>query len=61
MSSSADCPICATPALPGPLLPFCSARCRDRDLLNWLSDRYALPADGEPGEPDEDRPVDGIK
>jgi len=23
--------------------PFCSRRCRDRDLLNWLGDGYALP------------------
>jgi uncharacterized protein len=26
--------------------PFCSARCRDRDLLNWLEGGYAVP--GEP-------------
>ena len=24
--------------------PFCSSRCRDQDLLNWLDGRYALPA-----------------
>ena len=25
--------------------PFCSRRCADLDLGNWLSDRYSLPAD----------------
>jgi len=24
-------------------MPFCSPRCRDRDLLQWLGDGYALP------------------
>lgn len=23
--------------------PFCSKRCKDRDLLQWLGDGYALP------------------
>jgi endogenous inhibitor of DNA gyrase (YacG/DUF329 family) len=54
MSSSADCPICGTPAPPGPLRPFCSERCRDRDLLNWLSDRYAVPADRDEDEANSD-------
>ncbi len=26
--------------------PFCSAGCKDRDLLNWLGEGYAVP--GEP-------------
>ena len=26
-------------------LPFCSPRCRDRDLLKWLGDGYAIPGD----------------
>jgi hypothetical protein len=34
--------------------PFCSARCRDRDLLNWFSGRYAIPA--QEAEPDLDEP-----
>ena len=37
------CPICGRPAEPG-LRPFCSRRCRDQDLLHWLSGRYAVPA-----------------
>lgn len=32
--------------------PFCSAGCRDRDLLNWLGDGYAVPGD-ELGEADD--------
>jgi uncharacterized protein len=23
--------------------PFCSPRCKDRDLLKWLGDGYAIP------------------
>ena len=25
--------------------PFCSAGCRDRDLLDWLGERHVLPGD----------------
>lgn len=42
-SSRAACPICGRAAEPG-CRPFCSARCRDQDLLNWLDGRYAVPA-----------------
>ena len=50
-SSRRRCPICGkTPS--DALKPFCSARCRDRDLLQWLGDGYALP--GPPAELDED-------
>jgi uncharacterized protein len=37
------CPLCRKPAT-APHAPFCSAVCRDRDLLNWLGERYAVPA-----------------
>ncbi len=30
--------------------PFCSQGCKDRDLLNWLGDAYAVP--GEPEDTD---------
>jgi hypothetical protein len=35
--------------------PFCSAACRDRDLIAWLDDAYVLPGrpaseEGESGE-----------
>jgi uncharacterized protein len=41
------CPICAKPPEPT-LTPFCSQRCRDRDLLQWLHDGYRIP--GPPAE-----------
>jgi endogenous inhibitor of DNA gyrase (YacG/DUF329 family) len=31
--------------------PFCSAACRDRDLLKWLDNGYSLPGPPAPGEP----------
>ena len=37
-----SCPICGNHA------PFCSTRCKDRDLVQWLQDGYAIP--GEPAE-----------
>ncbi|MEY4159880.1 MAG: hypothetical protein RLZZ136_501 [Pseudomonadota bacterium] len=36
------CPICRKPRQSG-FAPFCSSRCRDRDLVQWLQDGYALP------------------
>lgn len=36
------CPICGKPRTPEHT-PFCSTRCRDRDLVKWLDDGYALP------------------
>ena len=41
-SKNAVCPVCRRPAV-AEQLPFCSLRCRDRDLLQWLGDGYALP------------------
>ncbi len=41
----AKCPLCRRPASVEHD-PFCSPRCRDRDLLNWLGEAYAVP--GEP-------------
>lgn len=46
------CPICGKPMVPR-YRPFCSARCRDRDLLNWLDGRYAIPAQEAEADPDE--------
>ncbi len=37
------CPLCGRPRDPR-YRPFCSRRCRDRDFLNWLDERYRLPA-----------------
>lgn len=36
------CPICGKPRSETHT-PFCSTRCRDRDLVRWLEDGYALP------------------
>jgi len=56
-ASPAACPICGRAAEPR-FRPFCSARCRDQDLLNWLDGRYAVPAieadnDEEDGQADQ--------
>jgi uncharacterized protein len=48
--ASQRCPLCRKPAVAAHA-PFCSARCRDRDLLNWLGEAYAVP--GPPADPDE--------
>ena len=36
------CPICRKSRKPE-FAPFCSGRCKDRDLLQWLDEGYALP------------------
>jgi uncharacterized protein len=50
MTTPRPCPICGKPRTPEHR-PFCSSRCRDRDLLQWFSDGYAVP--GRPALPDE--------
>ena len=47
------CPVCGKPRSE-PHTPFCSTRCRDRDLVRWLDDGYAIP--GPPADPDNDSP-----
>jgi uncharacterized protein len=44
------CPICGRPADPAHR-PFCSQGCKDRDLIQWLSDGYRIP--GPPAEADD--------
>ncbi|MEO1018657.1 MAG: DNA gyrase inhibitor YacG [Pseudomonadota bacterium] len=44
------CPACGKPRLQA-YRPFCSARCRDRDLAKWIDGAYAIPA----VEQDDDR------
>jgi len=36
------CPICRKPQIEH-LKPFCSTRCRDRDLARWFTDGYSVP------------------
>lgn len=45
------CPICGKPRREAHA-PFCSKSCRDRDLLRWLQDGYALPGPAEGTEED---------
>jgi hypothetical protein len=45
------CPICDKPVQPEHH-PFCSRGCRDRDLLQWLTEGYRVPA--TPGDDEED-------
>ena len=50
------CPICGKPRQRA-YRPFCSARCRDRDLAKWLDGSYAVPA-VESEADDDDSDVD---
>jgi len=47
------CPICGKPRS-AEHSPFCSTRCRDRDLVRWLEDGYALPGRPAPNGDDRD-------
>ncbi len=49
-SSPKPCPICKK-ARSTEFAPFCSPRCRDRDLAQWFGDGYAVP--GRPVHPEE--------
>ena len=44
------CPICKKPR-EAEFAPFCSQRCRDKDLAAWFSDGYAVP--GAPANPED--------
>jgi len=43
------CPICGRPAVKAHR-PFCSARCADADLGNWVSGHYRIPTEEQPEE-----------
>ena len=47
------CPICSKPRN-AEVTPFCSARCKDRDLVRWLDDGYALPGPAVPLADDDE-------
>jgi endogenous inhibitor of DNA gyrase (YacG/DUF329 family) len=49
MAKADTCPICGTPTAPDHK-PFCSRGCKDRDLLKWLGEGYAIP--GPPVDPE---------
>lgn len=49
MAKADTCPICGKSTDPAQK-PFCSRGCKDRDLLKWLGDGYAIP--GAPADPE---------
>jgi len=54
--SGRPCPICRKPRSETHA-PFCSARCKDRDLVQWFNDGYSVP--GPPADPEDiDRTLD---
>ena len=53
------CPVCEKPTLfapSNPWRPFCSERCRTRDLGAWAAEQYRIPKKpgegGEGGDPE---------
>lgn len=55
-AATRPCPICKKPRSAAHA-PFCSTRCRDRDLVRWFSDGYSVP--GPPADPEDiDRALD---
>ncbi|MFU7527867.1 DNA gyrase inhibitor YacG [Qipengyuania sp. ASV99] len=44
MTTTRRCPICKKPRAQQHS-PFCSQRCKDRDLAQWFGDGYALPGE----------------
>lgn len=50
MTKPKACPICKKPRS-AEFAPFCSARCKDRDLVQWFGEGYAVP--GPPADPDD--------
>lgn len=47
------CPTCSGAGVEE-FRPFCSARCANRDLGQWLNGAYVLPGDERPGTPETD-------
>ena len=55
-AATRPCPICKKPRS-DEHAPFCSTRCKDRDLARWFNDSYAVP--GPPADPEDiDRALD---
>ena len=52
---SSHCPLCGSKATP-PHTPFCSKRCSQMDLGNWLNEVYVIPAH----EADEDADLETL-
>ena len=52
-SATNKCPICKKDTVEA-FKPFCSKRCANVDLFNWLKGEYALPTDELPTEKEFD-------
>ena len=56
------CPVCGQATIRN-YRPFCSGRCADLDLANWLSGQYRVPSDEvediENHSESTERPVSG--
>jgi endogenous inhibitor of DNA gyrase (YacG/DUF329 family) len=50
------CPRCGRPSV-WRYRPFCSSACRDRDFLDWLDERHAVPAVEDDPEPEPPEPA----
>ncbi|MDN2580154.1 DNA gyrase inhibitor YacG [Aquibium sp. ELW1220] len=48
------CPECGKPSS-RETYPFCSTRCKDRDLNRWLSGAYVIPGEPADIQPDDRR------
>lgn len=51
--ATGTCPMCAKPTVAA-YKPFCSKRCADLDLGQWLSEGYRVAGDEPAGFADED-------
>ena len=57
------CPICKQPTDSDAHkeFPFCSTRCRERDLGNWATEKYVVSDPIFDEDEDEEAPKDGRK
>jgi hypothetical protein len=59
------CPICKKEVSwkDNPFRPFCSERCRTRDLGNWASGRYTVSSEeiNRTTEPSDEKEVPSVK
>jgi endogenous inhibitor of DNA gyrase (YacG/DUF329 family) len=55
---SRGCPRCGRPSVRR-FRPFCSSTCRDRDLLDWLDERHAVPVVEDEGVPEAPETASG--
>lgn len=49
------CPICRRETRTA-FRPFCSKRCADEDLGNWLTESYRVPIEDDPEDAPRDAP-----